>query len=46
MRASVAGQVECVKVLLDRSAEVNMRDKVSGVIIHVCTGTLFSTCMQ
>ena len=32
--ASEAGQVECVKVLLDRGAEVNMQDKVIGVIIH------------
>ena len=30
----MAGQVECVKVLLDRDAEVNMQDKVIGVIIH------------
>ena len=28
MKASVAGQVECVKVLLDRCAEVNMQEKV------------------
>ena len=35
MKASEAGQVECVKVLLDRGAEVNMQDKVIGVIIHV-----------
>ena len=34
MKASGAGQVECVKVLLDRGAEVNMQDKVIGVIIH------------
>ena len=34
MKASVAGQVECMKVLLDRGAEVNMQDKVIGVIIH------------
>ena len=34
MKASAAGQVECVKVLLDRGAEVNMQDKVIGVIIH------------
>ena len=34
MKASEAGKVECVKVLLDRGAEVNMQDKVSGVIIH------------
>ena len=34
MKASEAGQVECVKVLFDRGAEVNMQDKVIGVIIH------------
>ena len=34
MMASGAGQVECVKVLLDRGAEINMQDEVSGVIIH------------
>ena len=34
MMASNAGQVECVKMLLDRGAVVNMQDKVSGVIIH------------
>ena len=34
MKASVAGKVECVKVLLDRGAEVKMQNKVSGVIIH------------
>ena len=27
--ASEAGQVECVKLLLDRGAEVNMQDKVN-----------------
>ena len=26
--------VECVKVLVDKGAEVNMQDKVSGIIIH------------
>ena len=33
MKASEAGNVECVKVLLDRGAEVNMQDEVSDVII-------------
>ena len=32
MKASAAGRVECVNVLLDRGAEVNMQDKVSGVM--------------
>ena len=34
IKASEAGKVECVKVLLDRGAEINMQEKVSGVIIH------------
>ena len=34
MMASTAGQVECVKVLLDSVAEVNMQDKVSGVDVN------------
>ena len=35
MMASEAGKVECVKVLLDRGAEVNMQDKVSGVDVPI-----------
>ena len=31
MRASESGHVECVTVLLDRGAEVNMQDEVSVV---------------
>ena len=31
MKTSEAGKMECVKVLLDRGAEVNMQNKVSGV---------------
>ena len=34
MVASKEGHVECVKMLLDRGAEVNMQEEVSGVIIH------------
>ena len=34
MKASEAGHMECVKVLLDNGAQVNMQDKVCGVIIH------------
>ena len=34
MKASTAGHMVCVQVLLDRGADVNMQDKVSGVIIH------------
>ena len=29
MKASEAGKVECVKLLLDRGAEVNMQEKVN-----------------
>ena len=36
MMASQKGQVESVKLLLDRGAEINMQNKVTGVIIH-CT---------
>ena len=34
MMASEAGHMECVKVLLDKGADVNMPNKVSGVIIQ------------
>ena len=34
MKASEAGQMECVKMLVDRGAEVNMQDKVSGVDVN------------
>ena len=34
MRASEAGHMECVQVLLDKGAKVNMQSNVSGVIIH------------
>ena len=30
MRASLLGHMECVKVLLDRGADVNMQNKVSA----------------
>ena len=30
MKASVAGNVVCVKMLLDKGAQVNVQDKVSG----------------
>ena len=32
--ASKEGHIECVQVLLDKGAEVDMQEKVSGVIIH------------
>ena len=34
MSASQEGQVECVMVLLDKGAKVNIQNRVSGVIIH------------
>ena len=34
MAASNAGTVECAKILLDRGAEVNMQNEVSGIIRH------------
>ena len=35
MKASEAGHMECVQVLLDKGADVNcMQNWVSGVIIH------------
>ena len=34
MKASEAGYMECVQVLLDKSADVNMQSMVSGVIKH------------
>ena len=34
MKASEAGKVECVKVLLDTGAEINMQDEVSGVNVN------------
>ena len=34
MKASEAGYMECVKVLLDKGADVNIQHNVSGVIIH------------
>ena len=34
MAASEEGQVECVEMLLDRGADINMQNEVCGVIIH------------
>ena len=40
MMVTEAGNlVECMKMLLDRGAKVNMQDMVSGVIIH-CVYTM------
>ena len=36
MKASEAGHTECIIVLMDCGAEVNMQDQVSGVIT-LCT---------
>ena len=43
MKASEAGHMECVKVLLDNGAQVNMQDKVCGVIIHCVRAMLHVT---
>ena len=34
MMASQAGHMECVQVLLDKGADVNMQSMVSGFIMH------------
>ena len=34
IRASEAGHMECVQVLLDKGADVNMLSEVSVIIIH------------
>ena len=34
MKASEAGNMKCVKVLLDKGADGSMQNEVSGVIIH------------
>ena len=34
MFASQEGQVECAKMLVNKGAEINMQEEVSGVIIH------------
>ena len=34
MKASEEGHKDCVKILVDGGAKVNMQDKVSGIIIH------------
>ena len=34
MMASQAGHIECVQMLLDKGADVNIMTRVSGVIIH------------
>ena len=39
MMTSKAGHIECVKMLLEKGAEINMPDNVSDVIIH-CVHTM------
>ena len=39
MKASHAGHMECVQVLLDNGADVKMQDKVSGINIHCVHAT-------
>ena len=34
MLASQEGKVECMEMLLDKGADINMQTEVSGVIIH------------
>ena len=34
LMASQEGKVECVEMLLDRGADINMLTEVSGIIIH------------
>ena len=34
MKASEAGHIECAQMLLDKDAEVNIQNRVSGVIKH------------
>ena len=34
MAASIAGKVECMRMLLDMGADFNRQDKVSGVIMY------------
>ena len=34
MKTYDMGHMECVKMLLDRGAQVNMQHKVNGVMIH------------
>ena len=54
MKASVAGKVEYVKMLLDSGAEVNMQDNVGCVcnaaspVVNddVCARILFSSCVS
>ena len=43
MKASKAGHMESMKVLLDNSAQVNMQDKVCDVIIHCVPAMLHVT---
>ena len=46
MLASMEGHMECVKVLLDNGAEINIQDKVSGGIIHSVHCTCNAACTR
>ena len=47
MKASEAGQVECVKLLLDAGVQVNVQDKVSAVLIKLQVTKLYlGRCTQ
>ena len=43
MKATEVGQVECMKMLLDRGAEVNMQNEVCG---HYTLCTCNAECTQ
>ena len=46
-KASEAGQVECVKLLLDAGVQVNVQDKVSAVLIKLQVTKLYlGRCTQ
>ena len=34
MKAYDMGHMECVKMLLDKGSQINMKPKVSGIVIH------------
>ena len=44
MFASMKGHIECVTVLLDKDAKINMQDRVSGVVIHFVHVTRVPRC--
>ena len=48
MKASSEGHVECVKLLLDKGADVNHKDEVSAVSLSiiVCLACSLVTCVH